>query len=133
MNRDYIINANRGRPMGTTKDPNRRRVRNNNGRLIDYGGLQYNRLIQSGYMLNTESNRLVADPNFTANSITRRPVGRPRGPARVVRNEEKVKNPDTKRMINKTGVVFGQLANKYPFDENRNRFITKVNHNTVLF
>ncbi len=123
MNRD---NMNRGRPIGTTKDPNRRRVQNNNGRLIDYGGLQYNRLIQSGYMLNTEGNSLVADPNFTAAINTRRPVGRPSGPARVVPNEEKVKNPDTKRMINKSGVVFRKLANKYPFNEIRNRFTTKV-------
>ena len=83
MNRD---NMNRGRPIGKTKDPNRRRVRNDNGRLIDYGGLQYNRLIQSGYMLNTEGDRLVAERNFTANRITHRPVGRPSGPTRVVPN-----------------------------------------------
>ena len=86
MNQNHIINASRGRPVGTTKDPNRRRVRNDNGRLIDYGGRQYNRLIQSGYMLNTEGTSLVADPNFTASRNTRRPVGRPSGPARVLPN-----------------------------------------------
>ena len=44
----------RGRPIGTTKDPNRKRVKNHNGRLIDYEGVQYNKLIKSGYKLNSD-------------------------------------------------------------------------------
>ena len=29
-----------GRPVGTTKNPNRRRVQNPHGRLIDFEGIQ---------------------------------------------------------------------------------------------
>ena len=33
-----------GRPKGSTKDPNRRRILNPNGRRIDFEGRQYNKL-----------------------------------------------------------------------------------------
>ena len=63
-----------GRTPGTTKDPNRRRVRNPNGRLIDFGGPQYNKLINNGYRLNRAGVKLIENPNFTP--VERR--GRPK-------------------------------------------------------
>ena len=38
-----------GRTKGTKKDPNRRKVRNPQNRLIDYEGPQYRKLINLGY------------------------------------------------------------------------------------
>src|SRR5664279_1481216 len=116
----------RGRPQGTTKDPNRRRIRNHNGRLIDFEGLQFNRLINSGYMLNQENTRLVLDNNFTGDRNARNPVGRPPNRPRVITNEEKVKNPDTKRFIIKSGAVFKKLTKIYHYDPSRNKFNIKI-------
>ena len=63
-----------GRPAGTTKDPNRRRVQNRNGRLIDFEGKQYQNLIRIGYKLNRAGTKLIVNPNFTP--VERR--GRPK-------------------------------------------------------
>ena len=43
-----------GRTPGSTKDPNRRRVRNPHGRIIDFEGIQYNKLVNNGYKLNLQ-------------------------------------------------------------------------------
>ena len=51
-------------PAGMTKDPNRRRVRNHNGRMIDYDGIQLKWLLHNGYKLNTDETAFVADNNF---------------------------------------------------------------------
>ena len=82
--------ANRGRPSGTTKDPNRKKVLNQNGRCIDYAGPQYNKLIKEGYSL-TYDNKLVKDPNA---SITKKPRGRPKTYTAIA-TADKVRNPET--------------------------------------
>ena len=97
-----------GRTRGTNKDPNRRRVLNHNGRLIDFEGNQYNKLIKKGFKLNPEGTRLVEDKTFTGDrkAILRR--GRP--PKSVITNvpksNEKTRNPETGRQIVKRGIVF---------------------------
>ena len=45
----------RGRPKGATKDSNRPRIRNHNGRIIDINGPQYNKLIKNGYKHNVDN------------------------------------------------------------------------------
>ena len=41
------------------KDPNRRKVRNHQNRLIDYDGPQYKKLINFGYRLNKKGDQLI--------------------------------------------------------------------------
>src|SRR6266536_1348173 len=97
-NHDYIQMV--GRPVGTIKDPNRRKITNPNGKIIDYNGLQYNKLIRSGYKLNDDGTHLVEDNNFTG-SIVKKIAGRPRGKASTVPDSQKIKNPETGRLIKK--------------------------------
>src|SRR6266536_6661416 len=123
QNRDYIQMA--GRPVGSTKDPNRRKVTNPNGRIIDYDGLQYNKLIRSGYKLNNSGTHLVEDNNFTG-SIVKKFAGRPRGKASTVPDSQKIKNPETGRLIKKYAYTFKQLVKKYYYDETKNELITTV-------
>src|SRR6266536_6655575 len=94
-----------GRPAGSTKDPNRRKVTNPNGRIIDYGGLQYNKLIRSGYKLNDAGTHLVEDNSFTGD-IVKKISGRPRGKASTVPDSQKIKNPETNRLIKKNAYTF---------------------------
>ena len=54
-----------GRPVGTTKDPNRRRIKNSNGKLIDFEENQFNKLLNKRYKLNLQGTQLVESPNFT--------------------------------------------------------------------
>ena len=76
----YKMMKQRGRPVGSTKESDRRTVKNPTGRQIDYGGPQYTKLIQNGYMLNVDGTQLISNPNFKS---------------------DKVKNPETGRLINK--------------------------------
>ena len=73
-----------GRPVGTTKNPNRRRVRNPNGRLIDFEGIQYNKLINNGYKLNRRGTKLIRNTNFTPAIVER--IGRPTKISRCFNN-----------------------------------------------
>ena len=68
-----------GRPRGITKDPNRRKVMNINGRMIDYEGPQYTKLIHNGYKLNNAETKFIIDNRFTGNRniIVKKPIGRP--------------------------------------------------------
>ena len=84
-----------GRPRGSTKDPNRRRVINPNNRKIDFEGKQYYEWINKGYKLDGE--RLVKDENFTPQEVTRRPRGRPR--TIPLSSHIHVVNPESGRMI----------------------------------
>src|SRR6266536_4328763 len=122
-NRNYIQMA--GRPVGTIKDPNRRKVTNPNGRIIDYNGLQYNKLIRSGFKLNDGRTHLVKDNNITVD-IVKKSAGRPRGKASTVPDSQKIKNPETGRMIKKNAYTFKQLVKKYSYDETKNELITTV-------
>ena len=54
----------RGRPKGTTKAINRKKILNQNGRIIDYDGNQFRKLLKSGYKVNDDETRLVTDDNF---------------------------------------------------------------------
>ena len=95
---------------------------NPNGRYIDYGGPQYNKLIRNGYMLNVDGTQLIINPNFRS---------------------DKIKNPETGRFINKFayplklkngnwtpeikfGNKFKELYNKYFYDTINDVFITTV-------
>src|SRR6266536_2711553 len=62
-NRNYIQMD--GRPVGSTRDPNRRKVANPNGIIIDHGGLQY----RSGHKLNDAGTHLVEDNSFTGDMM----------------------------------------------------------------
>src|SRR5206468_1642273 len=111
-----------GRTPGTTKNPNRRRVRNPKGRLIDFEGPQYNKLIKNGYKLNRAGTKLIVNPNFVA--VERR--GRPKKYPDVITTHEKVQNPDTKRFIKTNTLNFRKLAQKYGYDKSKNQFLLHV-------
>src|SRR5271170_5179071 len=115
-----------GRPRGSTKDPNRRKVKNPDGRRIDFEGTQYNKWIKSGYKLSRDGIKLVIDRSFTGERNATRPVGRPRGKAPALPDSQKVKNPESGRPIKKGANTFKKLTKKYVFDEEKNKFITKV-------
>src|SRR6266536_6011172 len=78
-----------GRPVGSTKDPNRRKVTNPNGRLVDYNGLQYNKLMRGGYKLNDAETHLVRDGDIMKKI-----------------DSQKIKNPETGRFIKKYAYTF---------------------------
>src|SRR6266536_5616633 len=122
-NHDYIQIV--GRPVGSAKDPNRRKITNPNGRIIDYNGLQYNKLIRSGYKLNDDGTHLVKDNNFTGD-IGKNSVGRPKAKSSTVLDSQKIKNPDTGRLIKKYAYTYKQLIKKYSYDDDKNEFITTV-------
>ena len=104
----------RGRPIGTTKDPNRKRVKNHNGRLIDYEGVQYNKLIKSGYKLNSDKTQLILDDNFT-------------GERGIIKPTDKVKNPEPNGRWLKIGSKkFEELKRKFYYDENKKEFAKTV-------
>jgi hypothetical protein len=109
-----------GRLKGSTKDPNRRKILNPEGRRIDFGGIQYNKWIKNGYKVKRDGTKLVIDRSFTGDRNATTPVGRPRGKAAVVPDSEKVKNPETGRLIKKGAVTFKKLTKKYLFDEEKN-------------
>ena len=111
-----------GRPPGTTKDPNRRRVRDPWGWIIDFEGPQYNKLIKNGYKLNRAGTELIRNPNFVA--VERR--GRPKKYPDVITTHEKVKNPDTKRFIKTNTLNFRKLAQKYGYDKSKNKIFMHV-------
>ena len=111
-----------GRHRGSTKDPNRRRILNPEGRRIDYEGKQYNKWIKNGYKVNRDGTKLVIDRSFTGD----RNATRPRGKAPAVPDSQKVKNPETGRLTKKNAGTFKNLTKKYLFDEEKNEFITKV-------
>ena len=103
----------RGRPVGTKKDPNRKRVKNHNGRMIDYEGVQYNKLIRSGYKLNRDKTQLILDDNFT-------------GERGVIKPTDKVKNPEPNGRWLKIGSKkFEELKKKYYYDEINKEFTNK--------
>src|SRR6476469_1540740 len=115
-----------GRLRGSTKDPNRRRILNPEGRRIDFGGIQYKKWIKNGYKVNRDETKLVIDRSFTGDRNATRPIGRPKGKAPAVPDSQKVKNPETGRLIKKGAVTFKNLTKKYLLDEEKNKFITKV-------
>src|SRR5271170_8403961 len=104
-----------GRPRGSTKDPNRRKVKNPDGRRIDFEGIQYNKWIQNGYKLNRDETKLVIDRRFSGDRSATRPVGRPRGKAPALPDSQKVKNPESGRPIKKGANTFKKLTKKYVF------------------
>src|SRR6478735_5917167 len=96
------------------------RVLNPNGRKIDYGGVQYDRLIRKGYKLNEKGSQLIQDPQFTGDRNAPLPRGRPKGTTRKLASTETAYNPLTHRNILKNGHLFKQLLKKYRYDENKN-------------
>ena len=102
-----------GRTPGSTKDPNRRRVRNPNGRLIDFEGIQYNKLIKIGYKLNHRGTKLIEHPNLTP--VVFKKGGRPKKYPDVTTTHEKVINPDTERLIKTNTLYFRKLAKRYGY------------------
>ena len=111
-----------GRTPGTTEDPNRRRVQNPKGRIIDFEGPKYNKLIKNGYKLNRAGTKLIVNPNFVA--VERR--GRPKKYPDVITTHEKVQNPDTKRLIKTNTLNFRKLAQKYGYDKSKNKILMHV-------
>ena len=78
-----------GKPRGSTKDHNRGKVKNPDGRRIDFEGTQYNKWIKSGYKLSRDGIKLVIDRSFTGERNATRPVGRPRGKAPALPDSQK--------------------------------------------
>src|SRR3989442_6250346 len=113
-----------GRPVGTTKNPNRRRVRNHNGRIIDFEGIQYNKLVNNGYKLNRRGTKLIRNTNFTPAIIERR--GRPKKYPDVSTTHEKVINPDTGKDIKTNTLNFRKLANRYGYSSTKHKILIHV-------
>src|ERR1700759_3474742 len=102
-----------GRPVGTTKNPNRRRVQNPWGRLIDFKGRQYNKLINEGYKLNGKGTRLIENRNYTPVVVERRE--RPKKYPDVTTTHNKVTNSETGREIKTNTLTFRKLVDKYGY------------------
>src|SRR3989442_3118419 len=113
-----------GRTPGSTKDPNRRRVRNPHGRIIDFEGIQYNKLIKIGYKLNRRGTKLIEHPNFTPVVVEKR--GRPKKYPDVSTTHEKVENPDTGREIKTNTLYVRKLANRYGYSNSKNKILMHV-------
>src|SRR5882757_6158294 len=111
-----------GRQKGIKKNADRRRIKNPFGRKIDFGGRQYNELIKNGYKLNDDETHLVPGDKITLGNKR----GRPRGMALKVPESKKVKNPETGRMVIKTGATFRKLVKKFYYDVSKNEIITVV-------
>ena len=113
-----------GRPRGTKKDPNRRRVINPNRRKIDFEGKQYFEWINKVYELNNDGSELIIDGSFTVDRIKRRPKGRPK--ITIVSDYEKVRNPESGRLIKTNTPYFRKLVKKYDYDEVGKKFLLHV-------
>ena len=99
------VNWAAGRPKGLKKDPNRSKIRNPNGRLIDCNGPQYKNLLRNGYKENDEKTQLIICENFRKTTV---------------------KNPDTSRMIKINGPTFKKINRKYFYNIDSNEFYTQV-------
>src|SRR6266568_1806690 len=111
-----------GRPKGSARDPIRSKVINPNGRRIDVDGVGFNKYIRQGYI--NDGSRLILPENVVPKVLK---VGRPKG--RKVENiNEKVENPETKRMIRTDKATFKKLAKKYRFNTETNEFYKYVSH-----
>ena len=99
----------RGRPKGATKDSNRPRIRNHNGRIIDINGPQYNKLIKNGYKHNVDNTQLIIDGGFIGERFVKRSIGRPKNLNKLLPSNEKVLNPKTFREILIGGQTCKQL------------------------
>ena len=105
------------------------RVLNPNGRKIDYGGIQYNRLIRKGYKLNEKCSQLIQDPQFTGDRNAPLPRGRPKGvPVIKPASSEVFENPLTNRKISKSGATYKALLKNYRYDEHTKKFVTHVKY-----
>src|SRR5437867_8820006 len=113
-----------GRTPGSTKDPNRRRVRNPNGRIIDFEGIQYNKLVNNGYKLNSQGTQLIENSNFTPVVVKKR--GRPKKYPDVSTTHETVNNPETGRAIKTNTLNFRKLANRYGYSNSKNKILMHV-------
>ena len=119
-----VLTVMAGRPIGTTKDSNRKRVINPNGRKIDYKGPSYENWIKKGYKLNSDETKLVIDNNFNPETVVIRQRGRPKSV--ITSGYEKVKNPDSGREIKTNTQYFRKLANKYGYDKENNIFLMYI-------
>src|SRR5437867_2431676 len=113
-----------GRTRGSTKDPNRRRVRKPHGRIIDFEGIQYNKLVNNGYKLNSQGTELIENQNFTSVVVERR--GRPKKYPDVSTTHERVNNPETGREIKTNTLNFRKLANRYGYSSTKNKILMHV-------
>ena len=120
--------AGRGRPNGTTKDSNRKRVINPNGRKIDYEPTKHNsaymKWINKGYKLNNDETKLVINTNFNPETVVIRQRGRPKSV--ITTGYEKVINPDSGREIKTNTQYFRKLVKKYGYDKENNRFLMYI-------
>lgn len=113
----------KGRPKGTTKDPNRLRILNHNNRLIDVNGPQYKRLMSNGYIPNEDNTRLIKDTEFIGEKFTKRNRGS------LTISNTKVENPITKRRILVNGSTFKHVLKLgYTYDEGNNSFAKYLPH-----
>ena len=94
-----------GRSKGSKKDFNRRKIRNPNGRIIDYDGRQCKKLLLNGYKENDEKTQLIADDNFEA-----RKVKNHAGSKQPILIYEKVRIRDTSRMIIISASTFKKIS-----------------------
>src|SRR5437867_4592626 len=114
-----------GRTSGSTKDPNRRRGRNPYGRIIDFEGIQYNKLVNNGYKLNSQGTQLVENSNFTPVVVVKK-RGRPKKYPDVSTTHETVNNPETGRAIKTNTLNFRKLANRYGYSNSKNKILMHV-------
>src|SRR5258708_4408044 len=115
-----------GRPKGVVKDPNRLKIKNPNGHKIDVDGVQYNKFIRQGYEVSNDRTELILPKNVVPKVFK---VGRPKGIKNkvqkshiIVNKNEKVVNPDTKRLIKTNGMTFKNINKKYYYNLEKNEF-----------
>ena len=102
------------------KDPDRKKILNHNGRLIDVDGPQFRTLLQNGYKINDAGTQLVENSSFIGDRFPTRPRGRPPGKAEPIPDSQKVVNPETGRKIKKDGILFKKITKQYAYNEERN-------------
>src|SRR6266536_4995296 len=120
-----------GRPVRNTTDTNRRKVTNSNGRIVDdldkkLIGNRFKEIDFHIQMAGRPVGTIKDKDNSFTGDIVKKSAGRPRGKASTVPDSQKIKNPETGRMIKKNAYTFKQLVKKYSYDETKNELITTV-------
>jgi len=113
-----------GRPKGSIQVPGCLKIKNPNGRIINVDGPQYKTLLENGYKPSDDGIRLISDENYKYTAPRKK--GRPPGSKNEIQKipfiHEKVQNPITNRLIKTSGVTFKNIAKKYYYNPEENKF-----------
>jgi len=115
-----------GRPKGFINTPDCLKIKNPNGRINNVDGPQYKKLLEDGYKPSNDGILLIPDENYKYTAPRKR--GRPPGSKNKIQKDkikftnEKVQNPITQRLIKTSGVTFKNIAKKYYYNPEENKF-----------